>query len=337
MKRRDFLKATGAVAGGLLTGLGRANSQGVTKPVSGPQPNILFILVDELRFPTVFPQGITSPDQFIRKFMPNLYKLWKAGVKFSNYHTASNACTPARGTLITGLYSQQSWLLTTILSKPATSDLIAAIEPALNPNYPTYGKLLATAGYTTPYFGKWHASIPEQNPILPRNAGLKPYGFDYYTYPDPTGSNLQGTYGGQVQDCSSGTCVDEIYLSDADTATAAINFMQGLKSSGKPWCLTVSFVNPHDKEFFPAGTEFQTVADLFQKHNQDHPDKPLQQQQAYATNPLVPYAQDALQSPPSYGYPVVPPNWESTAHSLSKGNPLPRNSSRNSSNWSGAV
>jgi len=73
--------------------------------------------------------------------MPNLYsKIWKKGVKFGNYHTAANACTPTRGTIISGLYSQQSWLLT-ILDNPN--------GPVLNPAFPTYGKLLQQAGYQT--------------------------------------------------------------------------------------------------------------------------------------------------------------------------------------------
>ncbi len=47
---------------------------------AGKQPNILFILVDEMRFPKVFPKGITTPDQFLQTFMPNTYKLWSNGV-----------------------------------------------------------------------------------------------------------------------------------------------------------------------------------------------------------------------------------------------------------------
>src|SRR5215469_16413500 len=150
MKRRDFLKSSAAVAGaGVASRLGYAH--GATEP--GRQPNVLFILVDELRWPSVFPIGVHSPEQYFRRFMPNLYRhIWKRGVKFSGYHTAACACTPARGTIISGLYSHQSWLMTTITTDPR--------QPALNPAFPTYGRLLQAAGYTTPYFGKWHVSVP---------------------------------------------------------------------------------------------------------------------------------------------------------------------------------
>ena len=125
--------------------------------------------------------------------MPNLHKrLWTQGVKFGQHFTAASACTPARGVLISGLYSQQSWLAVTIL---ATPDARVSLSPVLNRAYPTYGKLLKAAGYQTPYVGKWHVSIPPQNPQL----YLKAYGFDGMTLPDPTGSNLQGTVGNEQE------------------------------------------------------------------------------------------------------------------------------------------
>src|SRR4051794_24029421 len=189
MKRRDLIKSTAAVSAGTLAGLGQAARPEAAEPdaaaASGRRPpNILFVLVDELRFPTVFPAGVKDADQFLAKFMPNLHKrLWTQGVKFGQHFTAASACTPARGTLISGLYSQQSWLAVTIL---ATPDAHVSLSPVLNRAYPTYGKLLKAAGYQTPYVGKWHASL------LNGNHPLEAWGFDGLTEPDPTGSNLQG-------------------------------------------------------------------------------------------------------------------------------------------------
>jgi arylsulfatase A-like enzyme len=313
MKRRDFLKSTAAVTSGLLTGLHKAAAQ--SGPVPGPQPNILFILVDELRYPSVFPNQISDAGEFLRCFMPNLHKLWKGGVKFGNYHTAANACTPARGTIISGLYSQQSWLITTILSPPDPNPLLAKLMPVLNPAYPTYGKLLQKAGYHTPYFGKWHVSIPQQS-----TGGLQAYGFeDYSTYPDPTGSNLQGTYG---SDFVPNPPPAQTFLSDVDTANAAVQFLQDRKPEDSPWCITVGFVNPHDKEFFPAGTEYQTVKDLFQDPTLNP--NGLGQFTPYADKPpgsQVPWDKNELKSPRSYGYPELPPNWESTQDLIDRKKP----------------
>ncbi|HEY5311780.1 MAG TPA: sulfatase-like hydrolase/transferase, partial [Pirellulales bacterium] len=225
-------------------------------------------------------------------YMPRVFGLWQSGVKFSAHYTAAVACTPARGTLISGLYSQQSWLAQTITAKKPTDT--TSQQPQLNPAYPTYGSLLREAGHTTPYIGKWHVSI--LNPKEP-GLGLEPYGFTGRVYPDPTGSNLQGTVG----DPQNG------YLSDGVTAEVASDYLGRRRPDDAPWCLTVSFVNPHDKEFFWGGTEFQTYNDLFAG-------KPLKQFIPYSTDghpPIVSWDADLLKDPQPQGYAPVPPNWES--------------------------
>jgi len=304
MKRREFLKSTAAVTGGsLLSNLGINRALGEAQPEEtkpGKKPNILFILVDELRYPSVFPRGVQNVDEFFCRFMPKLHRhIWKPGVKFGNYHNAANACTPSRGVIITGLYSQQNWLMSTILASPTPAP-IARLQPVLNPSFPTYGSLLRKLGYQTPYRGKWHVSLPFP---YPQGTGLERYGFDYATYPDPTGYNLQGTYGEEPD-----------YHSDAYTAQQAVDFLGGLKPGAAPFCLTVGFVNPHDREFFPAGTEFKTVNDAFAASSTG-----LKQSKVYpgsdsvpGSGPYVTWDDDKLKSPPHYGYPTVPPNWEST-------------------------
>jgi arylsulfatase A-like enzyme len=298
--RRQFITTTGgAFAGARLLGT-RARA------AAGTPPNILVIVVDELRYPRVFPQGISDAGGFLSQFMPNTYSLvWQKGVKFAGHYTAACACTPARGTLVTGLYAQQSWLLITILDTPTTK---VSPQPVLRPIYPTYGRLLQQAGFQTPYIGKWHLSIPSQN-----GRGLDAYGFDYRLYPDPTGSNLQGTIGdadplyGNIGD---GTNTG--YLNDANIATQAAGWLQQRKPSDQPWCLTVDFINPHDKEFFPAGTEFLTYTNLF-----DSSANPKKFQQFIdftdpkSGSPKYDWNTNPLKAPPSLAYPAVPPNWES--------------------------
>jgi arylsulfatase A-like enzyme len=224
MDRREFLKKSGAVAaGGVLANVGileRAASAGAK---IDQRPNIVFILVDEMRFPSAFPAGVSSPEQFLRRFMPNVHQLWTAGVKFESYYSSGNACSPARATIATGLYPHQQWLLATLTST----------GPALQAGFPTYGKLLRTFGYRTPYIGKWHLSNPPANHRI--NGYLENYGFQGYTNPDPTGTNGQGFY------------------KDGHIANQAVRWLERYRGDA-PFCLTVSFVNPHDKQFFWAGT-----------------------------------------------------------------------------------
>lgn len=293
MQRRDFLKSA-AIAGGAFTAgalLPDESDAVETGPVAGPQPNILFIIVDEFRYPTVFPKGIQDAGGFLRKYMPHTYRrLWQRGVKFAGHFTAGTACSPARGSLVTGLYPQQSWLLTTILDAP---DQPISYQPVLSRQYPTYGKLLQKAGYQTPYIGKWHLSIPQQP------APLAAYGFAGMTLPDPTGSNLQGTIG-----------VPPDYLSDTDIAGQAANWLGQQGKGVGPWCLTVGFINPHDKEFFPAGTEFQTFTNLFDSKTYN-PEVYAQFNDYTKGPPTYTWATNPLKDPPPQAYPAVPPNWES--------------------------
>ena len=241
MDRRDFLKKSGTVvAGGLLAELGILEQAAGAATRANSRPNIVFILVDEMRFPSVFPAGVNTPAEFLRRFMPNLFYLWQHGVKFESYYSAGNACSPARATIATGLYPHQEWLLATRTTS----------GPSLQTGFPTYGRLLRQFGYQTPYFGKWHLSNP---PAHGRTAGyLEDYGFQGMTNPDPVGTNGQGAD-------------DDFSL----IATTAAQWLARKASRAAPFCITVSFVNPHDKQFFWAGSEggryetpvFQPVVD----------------------------------------------------------------------------
>ena len=149
--RRDFLKKSGAVvAGGLLADLGileQAAAAAAAKRTEG-RPNIVFILVDEMRFPSVFPAGVDTPAEFLRRFMPNVFSLWQHGVKFEDYYSSGNACSPARRD---------------DRDRPVPASAVAARDADLlewagaAARLPTYGKLLRQFGYDTPYFGKWHS------------------------------------------------------------------------------------------------------------------------------------------------------------------------------------
>ncbi len=291
MDRRDFLKK--ASAGGL--GLAMSGPLATTESEASTKPNILFIMVDQMRFPSVFPAGVNNAGQFLKKFMPNVYRLWTRGVKFGQHFGATSACSPARGVIISGLYSQQSWLVQTLTAPPGAK---VSSSPVLQPGYPTYGKLLREAGYQTPYFGKWHVSLEQLN-----NA-LEPYGFTGMTRPDPTGNNLQGTVGDP----------DNGFLSDSYVANQAAAWLSQRRGGDQPWCASVCFINPHDHEFFWGGTEFQTYNNLFNKQSTYAPFT------FYSTNkgtdypPVVAWSDDIAKNPPSYGYPAVPPNWETLAH-----------------------
>jgi arylsulfatase A-like enzyme len=258
-------------------------------------PNIILITVDELRFPTSFPVGIDSADQFVATFMPNLYKIWSRGVVFTNFYTASAACSPARGTMVTGLYSQQTFMMVTRASTrqpQATSQP----QPPLDPAFPTYGKVLREMGYDTPYIGKWHLSnCPADGMSSAAYDYLAPYGFQGLTLPDPLGLPGQGLGATAPALPPTGSVAP---ISDAQTASQAVGWLQARaqQPQARPFCLTIGFVNPHDKQFFWGGTEAHEFSAIYAKLGEQ---------------PYAPYNTQVVEeaNPPSLGY-KLPQNWE---------------------------
>jgi arylsulfatase A-like enzyme len=177
-------------------------------------PNILVIMVDQLRTPQWFSAGPTAA-----ALMPNLARLRNGGVSFASHYTAANDCTPARAALLTGLHTHQTGCMITGGS-------------TLDPGFPTWGTMLREQGYRTHWYGKWHLTHADNLWDSYENAGaLEPYGFGGGTFPSPDGAPGQG------------------WRIDPHIVTQFEKWFASAGSGGpgkKPWCTTVSFVNPHD-------------------------------------------------------------------------------------------
>ncbi|MEO1184443.1 MAG: sulfatase-like hydrolase/transferase [Cyanobacteria bacterium J06636_27] len=117
---------------------------------------------------------------------------------------------------------------------------------------PTYGHLLRKSGYYTAYKGKWHLNRKFDSTNKPVNLTkvMDNYGFSDYDYYDP-GDIIGHTLGG--------------YLHDNLVAGSAIRWLRNrgrvLNDENKPWCLTVSLVNPHDVMYFNTDAEEENRQD----------------------------------------------------------------------------
>jgi arylsulfatase A-like enzyme len=265
------------------------------------QPNIILITLDELRFPVHFPSGIDNVDAFFARFMPHTYRLlWKDGTKFLNHHIASCACTPSRGAIVTGLYSQQTYLMATRALPGLLMQAPFAPQPSLQPEFPTYGKLMRELKYQTPYVGKWHLSNSPSDPnSVTARLYLDEYGFDAQTVPDPIGLPGQGA---GATPPSPGPRLGQPQ-SDASIASQAVAWLHQRAKESKndqPFCLSVGLVNPHDQQFYWAGIE----ANIFNALYAEYDDGTEQPGVSYACS-IIPES-----DPPQYGY-SLPDNWES--------------------------
>ncbi len=113
------------------------------KLVSKQKPNIIYILADDLGYGDIGAYGQTRIET------PNLDKLAKDGMRFTNHYSGSTVCAPSRSVLMTGLHTGH-----TLIRGNRESKLGEGQAPLPDDAY-TMAEMLKSAGYTTGAFGKW--------------------------------------------------------------------------------------------------------------------------------------------------------------------------------------
>ena len=118
----------------------------------GPPPNILVVVVDDLRWDDI---GVAG-HAFVQT--PAIDQLAREGATFDNAFVTTPLCSPSRATFLTGLYPHAHGITDNTDHGVASHQL------------PTFARDLQRAGYTTGFVGKWHMGNDETR---------RP-GFDYW-------------------------------------------------------------------------------------------------------------------------------------------------------------
>jgi arylsulfatase A-like enzyme len=157
---------------------------------AGPgKPNIVVIVADDLGYADL---GCCGGKQ-VRT--PHLDRLAREGVRGTGFYVTWPACTPSRGSLLTGRYPQRNGLYDMVRNDSVDyghrfSPQEYAVSPemtlGLDVRELTIGDMLRRAGYRSAVIGKW--DMGQARRFLPLQRGFDVFfghgnnGIDYYTH-----------------------------------------------------------------------------------------------------------------------------------------------------------
>ena len=205
-------------------------------------PNVVLILFDWARRDAI---GVYS-DKPVST--PNIDKLAAAGVRFDNAYTPATLCSPARASLITGIYPHAHGIRKTMYPAGINGGLPTMYQdPIANPfddarfnlaiNFPKY---LTNSGFAMAHIGKWHLGT------------VNPGFFDLFK----SYNSLMPHWTGEPQ--------KSVYREDIQT-NEGIRFIQ--QNADRPFFLYQSYYTPHAP--FQPPREYQ---DKYRKKKIDHKD-----------------------------------------------------------------
>ncbi len=149
-------------------------------------PNVVVLFIDDLGYADIGPFGGTIPT-------PNLDRMAKEGMRFTDFSVSSAVCSASRAALLTGCYHQRIGIAGAL--GPDAQIGIGAQEM-------TIAELCQQKGYATACFGKWHLGhhpkfLPTRHGFdeylgLPYSNDMWPLHPNYAKHPPETAQRKQG-------------------------------------------------------------------------------------------------------------------------------------------------
>jgi len=210
-------------------------SETATNPKQKAPPNIVFLLVDDLGWNDVGCYGSTFYET------PNIDRLAKEGMRFTDAYAACPVCSPTRASILTGKYPIRLNITDWIPgSDPKNRKLLGTKDKHELPlSEITLAETLKKADYQTAFFGKWHlgeAGYYPENQGFDLNKGGhwagQPASYFYPYKNDRKRWDVPGLEGGTEGE----------YLTDRLTKES-IQFIEQNKT--KPFLLYLAYYNVH--------------------------------------------------------------------------------------------
>ena len=125
----------------------------ISQSFSEEHPNVILFMADDMGMgDTSAYQNLTGNSNEDQISTPQMERLARLGVLFSDAHTPSSRCTATRYGLLTGRYAFRSRLKHFVLFGSQG-------DPLIEPDRPTLATLFKSEGYSTGIVGKWHVGL----------------------------------------------------------------------------------------------------------------------------------------------------------------------------------
>lgn len=229
-----------ALAGAaLITAIGQP---AIAAGQTGPQPatpatapagqhprNVIFILLDDLRFDGM---GFLQPG--LRT--PNIDRLAKGGTYFPNTVTTSSLCSPSRATILTGMTARNHGIVDNNNSSEAGLTF-----------FPSY---LQQVGYQTAFIGKWHMGNDTDAPRagFDKWISFKGQGHYYPTTDLPSAAVAAGKV--NMLNVDGKEVPQKGYITD-ELTDYALNWLEKERDARKPFFLYLSHKAVHSDPLPP--------------------------------------------------------------------------------------
>lgn len=131
------------------------------------RPNIVFVLTDDFGYGDLGCYG----GEFVPT--PNLDRMAREGIRFTQFYVASPICSPSRTGCTTGMFPAR-WRISSYL-QTRKGNAECGQADFLDPQAPSLARLLKASGYATAHIGKWHMGGGRDVTNAP---SILNYGFD---------------------------------------------------------------------------------------------------------------------------------------------------------------
>ena len=200
------------------------------------RPNILFLLTDMQRYDALGFNGNAVCKT------PAIDRIAREGMRFCRAYTPIALCSPARGSLLTGMFPHNHGQMSNMGNFNRAFDLNILDKPA-------YPQILSDAGYNVGYVGKWHLAREGDSEFCgfdpwhttrDWNQSVRDAGFDWGYAQEVQ----RMEWGGDAPFCGRSQLPAE-YMQEHWTANRTIDLIEGFCEVDKPFMICSSFFGPH--------------------------------------------------------------------------------------------